>query len=286
MTTLALPFPNIDPVAIALGPIAIKWYGLAYVAGLTLGYLYIRRLLAQPHLWQGPAPLGADKLDELLIWITAGILLGGRLGHVLLYEPAYYIANPLQIPAIWKGGMSFHGGLLGAGGALIVFARRNRVPTLGAMDLVAASVPIGLLFGRLANFVNGEVVGSVTSMPWGMVFPHWGPELRHPAMLYEAALEGIVLFLLLRRLTHVRMSLKSPGLTTAWFLIGYAGFRMFCELFKIVDYRLFTPDVPITKGMAYSAPMLVLGLAMLACKKGWLVMARTSPKRQPPSIEQ
>jgi phosphatidylglycerol:prolipoprotein diacylglycerol transferase len=271
MSLLAIPFPNIDPVAIALGPVSIKWYGLAYIAGLALGWLYIRKLLARPALWPGNrAPFTIDAVDDLFVWVTAGVVIGGRLGHVLFYEPAYYLSHPWQIPAVWNGGMSFHGGLAGTALALVAFARRNGVPMLSVMDAVAAAAPIGLLFGRLANFVNGEIVGSVTAMPWGMVFPHWGPEPRHPAMLYEAALEGVALFLILRYATHTRLALKTPGLTAGLFLIGYGAFRIFCELFKIVDYRLFTPSVPITKGMAYSVPFMLLGAA-------FILMARRKP---------
>jgi len=265
MPVLAIPFPNIDPVAIELGPIAIKWYGLAYVAGLTLGWLYIRRLLARPALWPvDHAPFSINSTDDLFIWVTAGVVIGGRLGHVLFYEPSYYLAHPGEVFAVWNGGMSFHGGVMGTAVALIVFARRNGVPLLSAMDAVAAAVPLGLLFGRLANFVNGEIVGSVTTMPWGMVFPHWGAEPRHPAMLYEAALEGVALFLVLRYATHTRLTLKSPGLTTGLFLVTYGAFRIFCELFKIVDYRLITPALPITKGMVYSVPLVLMGAAFIS----------------------
>jgi phosphatidylglycerol---prolipoprotein diacylglyceryl transferase len=260
----AIPFPKIDPVAIALGPFKIKWYGLAYLSGLLLGWLYIRRLLATPKLWANEHPPMAPVMaDDLFSWVAAGVIVGGRLGHVLFYEPARYFANPLEIFAVWNGGMSFHGGLVGTGLAMFLFARKHGYPALSIMDLVAAAVPFGLFFGRLANFVNGEIVGAPTDMPWGMVFPGWGPEPRHPAMLYEAATEGVLLFVLLRYLTHARLALRQPGTVTGWFLIGYGGFRIFCELFKFVDYRLFTPALPITKGMAYSMPMILLGIAFL-----------------------
>ncbi len=261
MILFEIPFPNIDPVALQIGPIAVRWYGLAYAAGLILGWLYIRRLLQEGSLWPGSkAPMQPDDVDELLLWVTAGVIIGGRLGHVLFYKSGFYFENPMEILAIWKGGMSFHGGLLGTGVAMLIFARRHGVSVWPVMDVVSAAVPIGLFFGRMANFVNGEVVGSKTSMPWGMVFPAWGPEARHPAMLYEAALEGIALFLILRYATHSLRSLKLPGLTTGLFLAGYGVFRIFCELFKIVDYRLVHADYPITKGMVYSVPMLILGL--------------------------
>ncbi len=257
----AIPFPQFDPIALEIGPIAIRWYGLAYAAGLLLGWYYIRHLLRQAELWpRGQAPMQPDDVDELLVFVTLGVVLGGRLGHVVFYEPSYYFSNLLEILAVWKGGMSFHGGLVGTGLAMLLYARRREISVWPVMDLVAAAVPIGLFFGRMANFVNGEIVGSVTDMPWGMVFPHWGAEPRHPAMLYEAALEGIALFAALRYATHRMGALKLPGLVTGYFLAGYAAARIFCELFKIVDYRLVMPGVPITKGMVYSVPMLLLGL--------------------------
>ena len=261
MSPLDIPFPEINPIALQIGPLAVRWYGLAYAAGLIIGWLYIRQLLERQQLWKNEtAPLRPDDADELLVWVAAGVILGGRLGHVLFYNPDFYFANPMEIFAIWKGGMAFHGGLLGTGIAMALFARRGGISVWPVMDVVSAAVPIGLFFGRVANFINAEVVGSVTKMPWGMVFPGAGTEPRHPAMLYEAALEGIVLFLILRYFTHTRLSLRMPGLTTGIFLTGYAVFRIFCELFKIVDYRLVLADYPITKGMVYSVPMLLLGL--------------------------
>lgn len=261
---LAIPFPQFDPIAFEIGPVTVRWYGLAYVAGLLLGWLYIRRLVSDTSLWpRRSAPFSADKVDDLLVWVTAGVILGGRLGHVLFYKAGFYFENPLEILMVWKGGMSFHGGLLGTGLAMWLFAKRNAISVWPVMDAVSAAVPIGLFFGRLANFINGEIIGSVTTMPWGMVFPGWGSDPRHPAMLYEAALEGIALFFVLRWLTHSQMSLKSPGLPTGFFLAGYGVFRIFCELFKIVDYRLIHPDWPITKGMVYSVPMVILGVVFI-----------------------
>ncbi|MEM1371408.1 MAG: prolipoprotein diacylglyceryl transferase [Pseudomonadota bacterium] len=274
----AIPFPQFDPIAISLGPIAIRWYGLAYLAGLLLGWLYIKRLVATSSLWSAAgAPFDREKVDDLLIWVTVGVIIGGRLGHVLFYEPTYYLQNPLEIPAIWNGGMAFHGGLLGTAVAMWLFARRTGISVWPVMDVVAAAVPIGLFFGRVANFINGEVVGSRTDMPWGMIFPAYGPEARHPAMLYEALLEGIVLFFVLRVLTHGYANLKLPGLTTGAFLIGYGLFRIFCELFKIVDYRLFHPDWPITKGMVYSVPMVLLGVVFVVWAKRRARMADNTP---------
>ena len=277
MNLLVIPFPQFDPVALAIGPISVKWYGLAYMAGLLLGWLYIRRLLDQPQLWRDDRPpFLISKVDDLLLYVTVGVVVGGRLGHVLFYEPAYYAAHPLQVFEIWRGGMAFHGGLLGTALAMWLFARRNSVSVWSVMDLVSAAVPFGLFFGRLANFVNSEIVGSKTSVPWAMVFPGWGPDPRHPAMIYEALLEGVVLFLILRFFTHSKLTLKSPGLTTGIFLVGYGAFRIFCELFKIVDYRLFVPDVPITKGMVYSVPMILLGLWFIHIAKKRQLSAKTA----------
>jgi phosphatidylglycerol---prolipoprotein diacylglyceryl transferase len=261
MSLLEIPFPEINPIALQIGPLAVRWYGLAYAAGLIIGWLYIRQLLRRPQLWKNnTAPMSPDDADELLLWVAAGVILGGRLGHVLFYHSGYYFSNPMEILAIWKGGMSFHGGLLGTGLGMYIYARRSGISVWPVMDLVSAAVPIGLFFGRVANFINAEVVGSPTDMPWGMVFPGSGAEPRHPAMLYEAALEGVALFIILRYLTHVKLSLKMPGLTSGVFLTGYAVFRIFSELFKIVDYRLVHADYPITKGMVYSVPMLFLGI--------------------------
>ncbi len=270
---LALPFPEIDPVAIAIGPVTVKWYGLAYMAGLLLGWLYIRRLLATPALWPfGKAPFTPAKADDLLLNMTVGVVLGGRLGFVLLYEPHSYIENPLEILAVWRGGMAFHGALLGCGLAIWAFAIRNKTNPLSAMDVCAAAVPLGLCFGRLANFINGELFGRPTTVPWGMVFPQAReysffrdiePQVRHPSQLYEAALEGIVLFLVLRLLTHHRGALQAPGLATGVFLIGYGSARSFCELFRQYDPTHVFSAYGLTPGIVYSVPMILLGIAFV-----------------------
>ncbi|MDX2157722.1 MAG: prolipoprotein diacylglyceryl transferase [Hyphomicrobiaceae bacterium] len=261
MSAFAIPYPAIDPVALQLGPLSIKWYGLAYVAGLLLGWLYIKRLLTDRSLWrEGKPPFAPELADDLFIWVALGVVIGGRLGNVLLYEPLYYLHNPLEIVQIWRGGMAFHGGLVGTIVAMWLFARRVQAPELSVMDLVAAAVPIGLFFGRVANFINAEVLGTPSQVPWAIVFPGAGPEPRHPAQLYEAALEGVVLFLVLNRLVYGRGSLKTPGLTGAAFLVGYGIFRIFCEVFKMDEHRALLGSLPITSGMAYSIPMVVAGL--------------------------
>ena len=271
MSVLVIPYPAIDPVALQVGPLAIKWYGLAYVAGLLLGWLYIKQLLKTTHLWRdGKPPFAPEIADDLFVWVALGVVIGGRLGNVLLYEPSHYLHNPLEVLQIWRGGMAFHGGMLGTVLAMWLFARRVKVPALSVMDLVAAAVPIGIFFGRIANFINAEVIGSVTTVPWAMVFPGAGPEPRHPAQLYEAALEGLALFLVLRWLTHGRGALRTPGLVGGAFLVGYGVFRIFSEIFKIDEYRQILGSLPITSGMAYSIPMVIGGLVAI-----WLV---TRPK--------
>ncbi|MBS0242715.1 MAG: prolipoprotein diacylglyceryl transferase [Proteobacteria bacterium] len=260
MSFLAIPFPAIDPVAISIGPVSIKWYGLAYVAGLLLGWLYVKRLLATRSLWPDEKPpFAPEVVDDLFIWVALGVVIGGRLGHVLLYEPGYFLSHPLDILQIWRGGMAFHGGMLGTILAMWLFARHMKVSALSVMDLVSAAVPIGLFFGRIANFINAEVVGLPSRVPWAMVFPGYGPEPRHPAQLYESLLEGFVLFLILRWMIYHRRALHTPGVIGAVFLIGYGGFRMICELFKEDEYRGFLAQFFLTTGMAYCVPMVIIG---------------------------
>lgn len=267
---LAIPFPNIDPVAFAIGPVAVKWYGLSYMAGLLLGWLYIRQLLSTPHLWAGnKAPFPALMVDDLLLYMTIGVILGGRLGSVLFYEPGYYIQHPLEVLQVWKGGMAFHGALIGTGAAIWLFARHKGISMWSTMDVCAAAVPIGLFFGRLANFINGELFGRPTTAPWGMVFPNvpyvypqfaaMEPTPRHPSQIYEALSEGLLLFLAIRILTHVFGGLKRPGLAVGLFLAGYAVARSTCELFRQPDPAHAFTVAGLTPGIMYSIPMLVLG---------------------------
>jgi phosphatidylglycerol:prolipoprotein diacylglycerol transferase len=277
MRLLVLPYPEIDPVALSLGPLSVKWYGLAYVAGLLLGWQYLRRLLSESRLWpQGRAPLQPALADDLFIWVAIGVVLGGRIGHVLLYEPGHFLSDPLEIVKVWRGGMAFHGGMLGTIVAMWLFARRRRVAPLSVMDLVAAAVPFGLFFGRIANFINAEVVGRESTVPWAMSFCNdavrrynfgqcpAGDVPRHPSQLYEAALEGLALFLLLRFLTHRQGALAQPGVVGGAFLAGYAGLRMLCELFKHDEYRGIFGNIPVTVGFVYCLPMLIAGLLLIA----------------------
>jgi phosphatidylglycerol:prolipoprotein diacylglycerol transferase len=266
MTPLVLSFPNINPVAFSLGPVSVKWYGLAYMAGLLLGWLYVRRLLLTERLWaKGKAPFVADKSDDLLLYLTLGVVLGGRLGYVLFYNPAFYFANPSAIPQVWNGGMSFHGGFLGSIAAIIYFARQNNLNPLTVFDIAAAATPIGLFFGRLANFINGELWGRPSTVAWSMVFPDRdaGGVPRHPSQLYEATLEGLVLFAACWWLIHHRGALKRPGLVAGVFTAGYGLARSFCELFREPDPGHWMTIGPLTAGIFYSLPMIAAGLFLI-----------------------
>ncbi|MFN0218962.1 MAG: prolipoprotein diacylglyceryl transferase [Hyphomicrobium sp.] len=267
----ALAYPSIDPVALQIGPFAIKWYGLAYMAGLLLGWLYVRRLLETSSLWPaGKAPFGVERVDDLLLYMTVGVIVGGRLGFVFLYEPSYYLANPQDIPAVWKGGMSFHGALIGSALAIVLFARRNGYNALSAMDLCTAANPIGLFFGRVANFINGELFGRVSDAPWAMVFPEASiqhaavePATRHPSQIYEALLEGVALFIVLRVLTHRFEALKKPGLVSGVFVLGYGLARSFSEIFREPHEGHALNIGPFTAGQIYSVPMIALGAYLI-----------------------
>jgi len=263
MIPLLLPYPEIDPIAFTLGPVSVRWYGLAYMFGLLFAWVYVRRLLQTPALWPGQPPITPDKTDDLLLWATLGIVVGGRLGNVLLFDPAYYFANPLEIFAVWKGGMAFHGGLLGSILATYLFARLNKVPMFTIADLVCAGAPVGIFFGRLANFINQEVVGRISDVPWAVVFPLVGEPARHPSQLYEAALEGLLLFALLRYFTHTRMALGSAGLVTGVFLLGYGIARIFCEFFRDYDPGHALATAYTSASMAYSLPMIAFGAYLI-----------------------
>ena len=247
MTPLIIPYPQIDPVLVQLGPFAIRWYALAYIAGLVIGWRIMRRVCEQP-----PKLLTPAKIDDFLLWAALGVILGGRLGYVLFYKPVYFLQNPLQILTLWEGGMSFHGGLLGVILAILLFALRNGVSPFMLSDLVAIVAPIGLFFGRLANFVNGELWGRITDVPWAMIFPRGGPVPRHPSQLYEAGLEGLVLFIILQVCLRVFRLNEKPGLLSAIFFLGYGTFRFVCEFFREPDTQFVGP---ISMGMALSIPV-------------------------------
>ena len=266
MPLLTLPFPNLDPVALAIGPIAIKWYGLAYACGLLLGWTYVKRMLAEARLWPARmAPFAVEKTDDLLLYMTLGVVLGGRLGYVLFYNPVFYFAHPIEIFSVWKGGMSFHGGFLGSVAAILFFARQNAAPIWSVFDVVAAATPIGLFFGRLANFINGELWGKPTTVAWAMVFPgsEAGPQPRHPSQLYEATLEGLALFFICWWLAHKRDAFKNPGLVAGVFTAGYGTARAFCELFREPDPGHWATYGLMTAGILYSLPMIAAGLYLV-----------------------
>ena len=264
----AIPFPAIDPVALQLGPLAIHWYGLAYIVGIVLGWRYARSLAADARLWGGASPITPEDLDDLLTWVVVGVIAGGRIGYAVLYQPGMVLENPLSLIAVWEGGMSFHGGMLGTILAMVLFARARGLPVWSTLDVVAAAVPIGLFFGRIANFINAELWGRVTDLPWGVVFPNGGPDPRHPSQLYEAALEGIVLFLVLRWLTHSRLALTRPARVGGAFVAGYGLARILVEFVRVPDAHIGYLGGYLggwmggwaTIGMLYSAPMVAAGL--------------------------
>jgi phosphatidylglycerol:prolipoprotein diacylglycerol transferase len=261
-----LPFPDIDPVIFTIGPLAVHWYGLAYVAGILLGWLYARRIVQDASLWhKGTPAFTPEQLDDFLLWAAGGIVLGGRIGYILFYDLGSVIENPIRAVEIWNGGMSFHGGLLGTTLAIIVFARKNVIPLWSLFDVVAAVVPIGLFFGRIANFINGELWGRLSSMPWAVVFPTGGPFARHPSQLYEAALEGLMLLALLAYFVYRRKALKTPGLITGIFVCGYAASRIFVEFFREPDAQIgYLAGGWLTMGMVLSLPMALAGIWAIA----------------------
>lgn len=254
----ALIFPAIDPVLVSFGPVVIRWYAMAYVVSLLLGWWYVRTLAAKP-----PTTMTPRDTDDLLLWATFGVLLGGRLGYVLIYNLDFYLAHPMEILAVWRGGMSFHGGLAGVLIALALFCRWRKLSFLAVGDLVACATPIGLFFGRLANFINGELYGRATDMPWGMVFPTGGPQLRHPSQLYEALLEGVALFLLLFLLHRFTRASRHPGLLGGVFLSGYGIARFGGEYFRQPDTQIGLLGPGLTMGQILSVPVLLAGIALL-----------------------
>ncbi|WP_374303077.1 prolipoprotein diacylglyceryl transferase [Paracoccus sp. (in: a-proteobacteria)] len=278
-----IPFPNIAPeiFTINLGglTLSLRWYALAYLAGLLIGWRLIVAMMRRDAIWGDRAPMAGDRVDDLLTWVILGVILGGRLGFVLFYEPGYYLANPAEIIKVWQGGMSFHGGFAGVIVATWLFCRANGIPALRLADAMAVVAPIGLFFGRVANFINAELWGRPTDLPWGVIFPGEaaqacpgvvGPCARHPSQLYEAGLEGLLLGLILLALVRAG-GLRRPGLAFGMFLAGYGLARMFVELFRVADAQFITPDNPLghvvggpivglTMGQLLSLPMVLIGL--------------------------
>jgi len=258
-----IPYPVIDPVLIHLGPLAVRWYALAYIVGIVAGWFYARAIIASERLWGGPAPFSVMAFDDFVVWVTLGIILGGRTGYVLFYNFPHFISHPIEIVELWNGGMSFHGGFLGCIVAVVAFALYRGVPMLSLGDVTTAVAPIGLFLGRIANFINGELWGRPTDVPWAMVFPNAGPIGRHPSQLYEAALEGIVLFIVLNVLVRYG-ALKRRGVVTGTFALGYGIARIICEFFREPDAQLGFLWGGLTMGMLLCIPLMLAGIAILA----------------------
>ena len=261
-----LMLPGFDPVLIQVGPLAIRWYALAYIGSLLLGWRVMRRLVRL-----SPPVATEEQTDDFLTWATLGVVLGGRLGYVLFYQPWHYLQNPLGALAVWQGGMSFHGGTLGVIVALVLYCRRHRIPLLGFADRLAVVVPIGLGLGRIANFINGELWGRVAPdwLPWAMVFPVAGPEPRHPSQLYQASMEGVVLLLVLSLLCRSPAVRARFGTLTGVFLVGYGIARIIGEFFRQPDAFLGFLFAGATMGQLLSLPMILAG--------AWLI-ARAQPR--------
>ncbi len=254
-----IPYPAIDPIAVSLGPFVIRWYALAYIAGLLIGWRYCLALAQKP-----PRVARAQEIDDFLVWATLGVVLGGRTGYVLFYRPEFYFANPIEIVEVWHGGMSFHGGALGVCVAILLFCRQRKISVLGLADVIACAVPIGLFFGRIANFINGELWGRATDVPWAMIFPNDPTQLpRHPSQLYEATMEGLILFVILYLLQRSRAVREHQGTLTGAFLIGYGTARIVGELFRQPDANLGFLYLGLTMGQILSIPLLLFGLFLI-----------------------
>jgi len=282
-------FPSISPelfsISIFGAEFALRWYALSYIAGILLGWWLVRRVLKAERLWPaGTPPMTSEQLEDLVTSVILGIIVGGRLGFVVFYNPGAYLANPLDIIKVWQGGMSFHGGLLGVIVALLLFRRKHGVALLSSADMLALATPPGLLFGRIANFINAELWGRPTDVPWAVVFPgarasycpvDWvGPCARHPSQLYEAGLEGLLLGAVLLVLVYARGALKRPGLIAGVFFAGYGIARFAVEFVRQADAQFVTPDNPlglvlhvqgygVSMGQLLSLPMIALGVALI-----------------------
>lgn len=266
MTYTGLPFPNIDPVALQIGGFGLRWYSLAYLISILLAWLLARRMVQRY-----PGNVTPLMIDDVIFWGTVGLIAGGRIGYVLFYNFHYYLESPLQIFALWKGGMSFHGGLIGAITAIYLYSRTVKAKFFEFSDILACVTPIGLFFGRLANFANSELYGRVTmSVPWAVIFPNGGPMPRHPSQLYEAGFEGLLLFLILfmlwTRSVWVRIR---PGFISGLFLVGYAFARLVVENFREPDAQIGFLFARVTMGQMLTLPMLAAGIVIMvwAAKK-------------------
>lgn len=252
---------GLDPVLLQLGPFALRWYSMAYLTGIVLGWLYLIRLTRDED-----SPLGRNDADELITWATIGIIAGGRLAYVLFYEPTAYLADPLSIFALWRGGMSFHGGAFGVGLAIFLYCRKRNLTWLRVLDYVAMCAPIGLMLGRIANFINGELWGRPTDLAWGIIFPDGGPLPRHPSQLYEAALEGPLLFVILWALYRFSSAKQRPGVLTGSFVFGYGVLRFLVEFVREPDQQLlaFAQATGLHMGQWLCIPMIIGGGALIA----------------------
>ena len=253
----SIAFPAIDPVLFELGPLAVRWYSLSYIAGILLGWFYISRLNNELKI------LDTKAFDDLIIWVIIGIILGGRVGYVVFYSPSYYMENPGDIIKLWQGGMAFHGGMLGVIVAMYLFSKVKKIEFLGATDLLAVAAPIGLMLGRIANFINGELYGRVSDVSWAMVFPTGGEEARHPSQLYQAFLEGFCLLIIMFVLYKFTKIKNRRGLLSAAFLIGYSVFRSFAEFFREPDAQLGLIISPATMGQILCIPMFAVGIYLI-----------------------
>ncbi len=266
----ALSFPTIDPVIFSVGPIAVHWYGVAYICGILLGWFFAKKLATTARLWlANGAPMLAEDLDDFVTWAVVGIIAGGRLGYVLFYNASYYFANPLSIPAVWDGGMSFHGGAIGSIVAMILFAKSRKFSPFSMLDVIAVSSCFGIFFGRLANFINSELWGRTTDVPWAFVFPNGGPDPRHPSQLYEGILEGALLFSILAILIFRFGKLKTPGFIGGAWVFGYGISRIIVEFFRQPDAHIgYLAGNWMTMGMVLSLPMLAIGAWGMASAPG------------------
>jgi phosphatidylglycerol:prolipoprotein diacylglycerol transferase len=274
MPLFVIPFPYIDPVMVHIGPFAIRWYALAYICGILLGWAYSRAIIRSKARWGGSAPLTVNDFDDFVLWVTLGIILGGRTGYVLFYNLPYFTEHPLEILQLWNGGMSFHGGFIGCVVAVVWFARSRGIPILPLGDLTCAAGPVGIFLGRIANFINGELWGRATDVPWAMVFPHGGPLPRHPSQIYEATLEGVLLFVILAFLIRAG-ALKRPGLVIGAFAVIYAIGRGISEFFREPDAQLGFLWGGATMGQLLSIPLFLVGV-------GFIVYALKHPLRRAP----
>ncbi|HTK14686.1 MAG TPA: prolipoprotein diacylglyceryl transferase [Xanthobacteraceae bacterium] len=263
MPFFVIPFPAFDPILVSIGPFAIRWYALAYITGIILGWIYARAIIRREKWWGGPAPMTTLDFDDFILWVTLGIILGGRTGYVLFYNFHFFMQHPAEIVELWKGGMSFHGGFLGCVAAVLLFGWKRDIPVLSLGDVTCAVGPIGLFLGRIANFINGELWGRPTDVPWAMVFPGGGPLPRHPSQLYEATMEGIVLFVILALMVRTG-ALKRPGLIVGSFAVLYAVARIIGENFREPDVQVGFLWGGLTMGMLLSIPLMAAGFAFIA----------------------